>query len=217
MLPECYELVSGKDIMQGDLIRSVPILKPPRDLAVPAEVDEESEAQDIDVSVEDVVILSQSCDIVGNKSDVWLVVLCQVWTADQIGKTNHFLADGYGKEQLKQGNIPGYYLLPPFKTDQYEMPLSIVSFREVWSLPLGYVLDLAGRERTRLRIKSPYREHLAQAFARYFMRVSTEYNEILGSFASPKDEREILKLFAKLDESKKKEMIAALQAFQSNE
>jgi hypothetical protein len=39
------------------------------------------------------------------------------------------------------------------------------------TLPKGYIADFATQGGARLRIVPPYREHLAQAFARYFMRV----------------------------------------------
>jgi hypothetical protein len=47
----------------------------------------------------------------------------------------------------------------------------IVDFRRVFSLPLTFVRQRAPRTGDRLRLLPPYREHLSQAFARYFMRV----------------------------------------------
>ncbi len=49
--------------------------------------------------------------------------------------------------------------------------LRIVNFRRVYSLPLTFVRQVAARRGRRLRLLRPYREHLSQAFARYFMRV----------------------------------------------
>lgn len=48
--------------------------------------------------------------------------------------------------------------------------VGIVSFRQVFSVPMDY-LRAHAKKRPRLRLLPPYREQLAQAFARYFMRV----------------------------------------------
>jgi hypothetical protein len=49
--------------------------------------------------------------------------------------------------------------------------LRIVDFRRIYSLPLTFVRKRAARTGAGLRLLPPYREHLSQAFARYFMRV----------------------------------------------
>jgi hypothetical protein len=45
----------------------------------------------------------------------------------------------------------------------------VVDFRRVFSLPFGFLRDAANL--LHLRLLPPYREHLSQSFARYFMRV----------------------------------------------
>jgi hypothetical protein len=56
--------------------------------------------------------------------------------------------------------------LPGFARD-----LRIVDFRRVYSLPLAFVRQRVAMAGDRLRLLPPYREHLSQAFARFFMRV----------------------------------------------
>jgi len=51
------------------------------------------------------------------------------------------------------------------------MRLTIVDFHEVYTAPTNVVREFALRTGKRLRLLPPYREHLAQAFARFFMRV----------------------------------------------
>jgi hypothetical protein len=47
-----------------------------------------------------------------------------------------------------------------------------VDFHEVFTLPRAFLeRQLAQRGQPRLRLLPPYREHLSQAFARFFMRV----------------------------------------------
>jgi len=48
---------------------------------------------------------------------------------------------------------------------------SIVDFHRLFVLPKPVVIAVARAAGPRLRLRSPYREHLAQALARYFMRV----------------------------------------------
>jgi hypothetical protein len=50
--------------------------------------------------------------------------------------------------------------------------IRIVDFHEICTLPRTFLERWATRSnRPRLRLLPPYREHLSQAFARYFMRV----------------------------------------------
>ncbi len=47
----------------------------------------------------------------------------------------------------------------------------IVDFHHLFSLPKPYLEDVAEQQGERLRLVAPYREHVAQSFARYMMRV----------------------------------------------
>ena len=47
----------------------------------------------------------------------------------------------------------------------------VVNFREIFSLPIGYLQTHATSLGMRWRLSSPYLEHFSQAFARFFMRV----------------------------------------------
>ena len=52
------------------------------------------------------------------------------------------------------------------------METRVVDFHEVFTLPRTFLeswLQQSGNQR--LRLRPPYREHLSQAFARFFMRV----------------------------------------------
>ncbi|MCD6491242.1 MAG: hypothetical protein J7K59_02995, partial [Candidatus Korarchaeota archaeon] len=53
-----------------------------------------------------------------------------------------------------------------FKTDYL-----VVDFRSVYSVPFDFLLELAQKRDRGIRLLPPYREHLSQAFARFFMRV----------------------------------------------
>ena len=55
-------------------------------------------------------------------------------------------------------------------TSRVSQELRVVEFHRLHSLPIDYLRQRAIRS-LRLRLMPPYREHLSQAFARYFMRV----------------------------------------------
>jgi hypothetical protein len=55
--------------------------------------------------------------------------------------------------------------------DGIEFGVGVVDFHEVHTAPLNQVRAFAKSAGKRLRLRPPYREHLAQAFARFFMRV----------------------------------------------
>lgn len=53
-----------------------------------------------------------------------------------------------------------------------EMEVRLVDFHEVFSIPRAFLEKLVSqRIEPRVRLLPPYREHLSQAFARFFMRV----------------------------------------------
>jgi hypothetical protein len=47
----------------------------------------------------------------------------------------------------------------------------VVDFRQIYSLPVSFLRNFAAKAVMRKRLKSPYLEHTAQSFARFFMRV----------------------------------------------
>lgn len=53
-----------------------------------------------------------------------------------------------------------------------ELEIRLVDFHEVFTIPYAFLESLlAQRGENRYRLLPPYREHLSQAFARFFMRV----------------------------------------------
>ncbi|MCP3684964.1 MAG: hypothetical protein GY861_20065 [bacterium] len=48
----------------------------------------------------------------------------------------------------------------------------VVDFRSIYSMPFDFITTFANEtDKDRVRILPPYKEHLSQAFARFFMRV----------------------------------------------
>ncbi len=79
------------------------------------------------------------------------------------------------RKLLVDGNVPGLSLL--HRREPYPaLPWSVVDFHRLFTLPKAFVTRFAAGSGLRLRLRSPYREHLAQAFARYFMRVGLPHD-----------------------------------------
>jgi hypothetical protein len=210
-ISDWYELVQGEDLEQGDILERCPVFRPPADMTW-SDKEAVPDIGDIDIGLQDLVIVSQSCDIAsGQKSDMWLVVLCPLWRLSAAGEVNSFLKSSYGKEECRRGNLAGYHMIAASEHDQWSREISIVSFRELWSLPLDFVRNFAASKGLRPRMKSPYREHLSQALARYFMRVGLPSEVPSFVTSDTKAEKEAVKALKKLDETALANVLSTFQ------
>jgi len=158
-----YDIVDTSEcLLQGDFINACPVIIPPKEVS-------ESETVSAEVIQYDVVVMSQSCDLMQKKLD--LVLVCPVWPMSQMESQSAFFAGSDGKERLRQGNVPGYHLLNECLLERFESEYQVVDFRAVYSVPFEFITGFAESSGPRKRLLSPYREHLSQAFARFFMRV----------------------------------------------
>lgn len=162
-----YEIVGGEEsLLQGDFINSCPVVIPSGAI--------DSAKVSAEVIEYDVVIMSQSCDLEQRK--IVLVLVCPVWPLSKFEEKNSFFESRKGKEALRQGNVPGYHLLNKCETNGFRIDYLVVDFRSVYSVPFDFLLNLATKKGRRLRLLPLYREHLSQAFARFFMRVGLPVN-----------------------------------------
>ena len=160
--------VNETSLEQGDLLLGcwVPVL--PSDFTPP---EGEAEATiDIHVEEADLIILTQSCDLLNNPTP-W-VVTAPVFTVESFEQQNpNFAKKGYW-EQVRKGRVEGVLLLRSHTDADDPRASLVVSFREVYTLPFDYLTRRAEEIGERLRLRSPYVEYLAQGFARFFMRVA---------------------------------------------
>ncbi|WP_020587331.1 hypothetical protein [Desulfobacter curvatus] len=167
--PWYKEVHDSDSITQGDIIFECPIPSPDENL-FQAILDEAEEIESsIDLQTADIIILTQACDIEHDKIDS--VVLCPIWPLSTLIETNSYFKASKARESLRQGKEPAYHLLGEYTSDKIKLDFSIVDFHRIYSLPKKYIKQIAKNRTTRLRLLPPYREHLSQAFARYFMRV----------------------------------------------
>jgi hypothetical protein len=156
-----YGIASGVDVQQGDILRDCPVFSPPQNL-------DNNGFGEVLRTLRDVIVMTQSCDLANGRSNPD-VLLCGLFQRSQI-PNDHRLANPSNLEIVRKGGMPAFHLLAPSDLDQFPRELTIVDFRSLFSLPFEFVRRKASQN-LHLRLLPPYREHLSQAFARYFMRV----------------------------------------------
>jgi hypothetical protein len=163
-----YEVIATEELQQGDLFPNCPIVLTPTNLS--PQVNSESLTPIVaQVRVYNVIVMSQSCDLVQRKLD--LVLVCPYWSLTELEAMDARFKPPKMKEEVRRGNVPAYHMLAACDLEGFEHEIQIVDFRTVFSVPFDFLIELTCQRPKRLRLRSPYREHLSQAFARFFMRV----------------------------------------------
>ena len=189
-----YEEVSSTEpLMQGDIIESCPVLvfDSIPDLETAQNADDYTAALKASVAAEmnRIVVMTQACDLEQKK--VRNVIACPVytreehqsgWTTVQEGKGQRATPEAWQKHlnEIKRGQWWNLALIQGRSEGKLQTPLQIVDFHEVLSLPRDF-LEAWNRKmgKERLRLLPPYREHLSQAFARFFMRVGLQQDVVI--------------------------------------
>lgn len=194
--------------MQGDLLEGFPAIVAPRDLPWPLPL--EPASIPLEVESLDLIVVTQSCDLVTDRrGEDTSVALCPAWTLTEAAEANDWLKSSAGREECRRGFLPAFHMLAGSSGD-WESDIRIVNFREMWTLPLGLVARLAGERGPRPRLLSPYREHLAQAVARYYMRVGLPAD--IPSFAADRTEWELERKLRTLPRQAQARIVAGLDA-----
>lgn len=164
-------LAKSNEVRQGDLIPRCPIIIPPTNFTHTQEGN--VQAGELTVKTIDSVVVSQSCDLEQDKIDI--VLVCPYMTLTEFFGGLPLESDKTGKgrtkklEQLRQGNLPSYHLMDH---DPDDLPdFVVVDFRNVFGVNYSFLKSFVANIPTRKRLLPPYREHLSQSFARFFMRV----------------------------------------------
>ena len=151
-----YGLVEGDDLQQGDLLLGCPF----------DQVDDKGQPRRKDY---DSVVMSQSCDLVNDKLE--MVQVCPFWGLEALAQRVEFFRGKRGREELRRGGLPGYHLLNRCELPETPTDFLVVDFRIQFAVKLAELKSLVRGQQPRLRLLPPYREHLAQALARFYMRV----------------------------------------------
>jgi hypothetical protein len=170
-----FEVVEGANLLQGDLLRKCPVLVPVTELTWPLPAQDSARLR---ADLIDVIILTQSCDLANNKVAEVLLARVVSWAEvvrDEVKKGNEAVKGAKFRKKLVDGEVPGLSLLHK-REQEPRLEWSVVSFHRLYTLSKTFLSAFAAEIRPRIRLRSPYREHLAQAFARYFMRVGLPHD-----------------------------------------
>lgn len=162
------------DITQGDIIKGcpVPILKE-------FNIIEEGQNVKAEIATIDGIILTQACDIANKKIEN--IILCAITLKFDFEKIQRNA--GKSEKEIRK-NIDGiikgqqnaYHIINDYESDEFSQDYYIINFKDIYSVPVDVAKLVAEKNGKRLRLCPPYREHLSQAFARYFMRVGLPIN-----------------------------------------
>lgn len=183
-MPDLWYEVVNPDVplTQGDLISDCPLLTWNISAVDPGSpVDVGALRQAVTAFRADVVVMTQACDLEHDK--VRNVILCPHIALDDyriafekaLRVANQTLTAKAWKRQcddIRDGYLWNLAMLNSETHGEIATPHRIVDFHEVFTLPRAFLEKyLSQRQQPRLRLLPPYREHLSQAFARFFMRV----------------------------------------------
>ncbi len=152
---------------QGDLLLGCPVF------LIPPEAAREPGNHVIQVQSQNAITMTQSCDLVhrkDGKSHADDVILSPVYFKEEL-KDHKTYGKNEGWEEARKGRHPGYHVLNHCQVPSHELDFMLVDLRRIYTLSVGVVRAFAADQGERLRLLPPYREHLSQAFARFFMRV----------------------------------------------
>lgn len=79
-------------------------------------------------------------------------------------------------ESIIKGQQNNFHIINKYESNEFSQEYYIINFKEIFSIPVELAKKIAQANGKRLRLCPPYREHLSQAFARYFMRVGLPIN-----------------------------------------
>lgn len=168
-------MIAGPDHEQGDLLFDLPVVTESTIMIDKDDVKVVSRVDKVDA-----VVLTQTCDLANAKLPTVLVARVLPWATfaeaqfkagNQAVKSKGFI------NALLRGELPPLTLLHE-RTAAPVLPWSVVDFRVVYSIQRSRLDDHVTQpgSKQRLRLLSPYKEHLAQAFARFFMRVGLPHD-----------------------------------------
>jgi hypothetical protein len=162
-----YGVTTGEDLEQGHILRDCPVFVIP-----PAAVLGLGE-HPIQVQRQNVIVMTQSCDLArraDGRCAVDEVLLCPVYFKHELQADKRYGQDA-AWEEARRGRHGGVHVLHRCDIPGCELEFMLVDLRRVYSLSVDMLRAFAAGLGNRVCLLPPYREHLSQAFARFFMRV----------------------------------------------
>jgi len=160
---------------QGDIVKACPLIDPSSILEGKGE-------KTVNYYESDSIILSQSCDL--EHGHLEIVLVSPLYPLEEFKIDKPYYKSSDGKEELRRRYLPGYFLLNECNITGFISKFRVVDFHNVYGIPFNYITRLAKTQGQRLRLLPPYRESLAQEFAKFFARVG--YPVDIPEFATKK-------------------------------
>lgn len=162
-----YDVVHGPSLEQGDVFRKFPVFIPP--VITTPELYEEGAEGEVDIELTDVMILTQSCDL--DRDKMGNVLLAPIYSlSDFVAKVPKATRRSlYG--ELKAGRKYSAHILDRCNIPDHESDFTVVNFAMATTVAITTLEAFANSSLPRLRLLSPYREQMSQAFGRFIMRV----------------------------------------------
>jgi hypothetical protein len=181
----------GARLTQGDIITECPLLTwetPKADAGeAPTPTDSvERLSKLVAAKKADVVVMTQACDLAQSK--VSNVVLCPClplskyktrWEENEKARNQNPSPKAWKHvcDDIKDGYMWNLFMMDSFPEGEITTEHRIVDFHAIYTVPRTFLETLLiERGVKRLSLLPPYREHLSQSFARYFMRVGLPQN-----------------------------------------
>lgn len=173
-LSDWWTAATGRGHEQGDLLRRLPVVH------VDAVDLEAGPTVRTRIEIIDAIVVTQTCDLENAKIRNILLARVVSWSdlaAAQFAAGNTAVRSNAFRRNLIRGEIPPLTLLHEREAHP-RLEWSIVDFRELHVVDRNRIDDLVSRpgQRRRLRLTSPYKEHFAQAFARFHMPVGLPHD-----------------------------------------
>lgn len=161
------DVPANSPIEQGDIIENCKIIVPNKQ-HYQAIMENKENKVPLDIIEINCIILSQSCDIQNDKIDS--VIVCPIWSLRKFVEKGGWFSSAAAREDLRQGKFPEYHLLQRFDSEELPNDFYFVDFHRIYSVPKDFIKAIINNKPYK-RLLPPYKEHLSQSFARYFMRV----------------------------------------------
>lgn len=177
-MPSWFELAHDTGLQQGDILKACPVP------ILPAQYPPDAENPSVEspliiegvLETRNVVVLSQSCDLINRK--LASVIVAPLWPVELLPELmdNERLKTEVKNfrsmcDFIREGYSPRFHMLDACKIEGHEQEITVVDFWAVYTVPFGFLEKFTEYSGARLRLLSPYTEHLSQAFARFIMRV----------------------------------------------
>ena len=176
------EVQADSQLTQGDIIQDCPLVSwKAEDLQLDGREETEALKGMTEAIRVDTIVMTQACDLEHGK--VQNIVLCPHLSLSEYSNDWREMMESKGQnpspkawrghcEDIRDGFVWNLTILNAGNTDTLTTEQRIVDFHDIFTVPRDFLESLLKqRGQPRLRLLPPYREHLSQAFARFFMRV----------------------------------------------